>query len=86
MTEFRELIARVKDIEQRVALCEQHGGHSYRVAGFSEIVHPWYQGIPYPTSLDEIVYSSYVCAHCGNRVSVEEGRAYMAERSTRHAP
>lgn len=68
-----------------VAQCEQAGGHDYAVHGFSAILHPdtqWHGRLPTPP----VAFSSYACAHCGNRVAPAVAHAYVNRRlRMRHA-
>lgn len=74
----KALIDKAKAIQAKVDECEAAGGHIYRVQGFSLIAHPECNWKNYPDERDmsKIKFSSYYCELCGNRVSVEEGRAY----------
>jgi hypothetical protein len=77
--QFSQLIDRVKSMDAAVDVCHATGGHHYVVTGFSEIAHPAYMG--YPKHMDSVQFQSYLCRRCGNRVSVEEGRAYERQKN-----
>lgn len=81
----QSLIDKAQAMEVAHAECERDGGHSYFVDGFSRIAHPevYWGDSPHVSSLSDIVFRAYVCRRCGRRVSVEEGRAYMASHSLR---
>jgi hypothetical protein len=82
--DVQALIDKARAMEVAHAECERNGGHSYSVDGFSRIAHPevYWGDNPHVTSLSEIVFRAYVCRGCGRRVSIEEGRAYMASRDS----
>jgi hypothetical protein len=73
--QFGELLQRAQRMDAAVEACHGNGGHHYRVTGFSEIAHPAYMGVPHGDT-ETVKFQSYLCRRCGNRVSVEEGRAY----------
>ena len=75
---FSELLEKIKQQEQKVMNCEQDGGHSYAVDGFSVIEHPEvsFGILPMEKDISKVQFRSCVCKECGNRVSMEDGRAY----------
>jgi len=82
MITYNELREQAEAMDKKASACS----HDYRVEGFSKIAHPEtvYQIHPdHPSVTEGIVFSSYFCSICGNRVSVDEGREYMKARSKR---
>lgn len=85
--DVQALIDKAHAIEAQIDACEKSGGHTYVVQDFSAIAHPEVMFPPYrpnvPSVTEGITFSSYHCARCPGRVTVEEGRRYIQEKYRR---
>lgn len=84
LPDIDRIVQKARAMQTAHDTCEANGGHWYAVDGFSAIAHPetgWpFFQHPKVSSFSDLVFKAYVCRDCGRRVSVEEGRTYMAAK------
>lgn len=77
--EIKRLADIAREQEKEIKQCEDsREGHNYQVQGFSEIVHSEFMWNRLPTG--DVVFASYVCLNCGQRISPEENKQYYRQQ------